>query len=354
MASIIENRSYASSGSRHLTGRLPERLSLRTGTVLAAGDSVLTLFAFGLFLNGLSNAVAAAVVAAAITVAAFWLCGLYRRSYALTARDEIYHVCAAVTLAAIPVALVISGVAQVPLLRVAAALAVTALGASAWHARYHLERRRGSAPAAGMQGVTLRAWRDRDSAWFRCARRCFDVTIAALALIVTFPIMLVAALAIRLESGAPVLFRQSRVGKDGEPFEIFKFRTMRTDAGSEWAKHGDERITRSGRILRRTSIDELPQLFNVLRGEMSIVGPRPEMLAFAQTFAKEIPNYDQRHIVTPGITGWAQTHLKRNLEPSDVPYVLPYDLFYVQHASIALDLALLYKTVIEVLFHRAV
>jgi lipopolysaccharide/colanic/teichoic acid biosynthesis glycosyltransferase len=185
-------------------------------------------------------------------------------------------------------------------------------------------------------------------------KRMYDVTVALVVLLLASPIMLVAALAIYAESGGPVFFRQERIGENGRPFRIWKFRTMRTDAGTDWARPGDDRITRVGRILRRSSIDELPQLFNVLRGEMAIVGPRPEMVQFARSFAQTLPNYPQRHVVAPGITGWAQLYLERNLDPNDVPRVLPYDLFYVEHASPALDAALTLKTAVEVFFHRAV
>ena len=166
--------------------------------------------------------------------------------------------------------------------------------------------------------------------------------------------MLIAAIAIARESSGPIFFRQERVGKDGKPFRIFKFRTMRVGAGDAWAKPGDQRITKIGAFLRRTSLDELPQIFNVLRGEMSIVGPRPEMTSFAREFTASIPNYAQRHVVQPGITGWSQVYLKRNLEPEDMTSVLPFDLFYVEHASLLLDAALILKTASEVLFHRAV
>jgi lipopolysaccharide/colanic/teichoic acid biosynthesis glycosyltransferase len=152
----------------------------------------------------------------------------------------------------------------------------------------------------------------------------------------------------------PVLFTQRRVGRDGRTFVLFKFRTMKRDAGADWVRPGDSRITRTGSFLRRTSIDELPQVFNVLRGDMSIVGPRPEMVEFARDFAQRLPSYDQRHVVPPGITGWAQLYWKRNLDPSDVTDVLRYDLFYVERASLVLDTALLLKTIAEVLFHRAV
>ena len=188
----------------------------------------------------------------------------------------------------------------------------------------------------------------------RLTKRLIDLIGAAAGIILTSPIVALAALAVLLDSGAPIIFSQDRVGKDGLPFRMYKFRTMRTDAGSDWAKPGDARITRVGAFLRRTSIDELPQFVNILRGEMSIVGPRPEMRSFAERFAKRLPRYDERHLVKPGVTGWAQVSMKRNLEPADAHRVLSHDLFYIEHWSAYLDVAIIFKTVLEVLFHRAV
>lgn len=333
---------------------LPERLGRRWRTILASGDAVVVLFVSLVVLNGGSGSrVAAAIVTAAIICGIFWQCGFYKRSYAVYPHDEVYYACAGVLFAAIPVLLILAAIGDVPLISIALALLFSALGTSALRVRMHLERR--GAPAyAGRDSITPGAWHDRESPWFMLGKRMYDVTVALVVLLLASPIMLVAALAICLESGGPVFFRQERVGENGRPFRIWKFRTMRTGAGTNWVRPGDDRITRVGRILRRCSIDELPQLFNVLRGEMAIVGPRPEMVQFARSFTETLPNYPQRHVVAPGITGWAQLYLERNLDPNDVPRVLPYDLFYVEHASPALDAALTLKTAVEVFFHRAV
>ncbi|MBV8489142.1 MAG: sugar transferase [Candidatus Eremiobacteraeota bacterium] len=189
---------------------------------------------------------------------------------------------------------------------------------------------------------------------YAAVKRDVHAAVALVALVLLAPILLLAAACIALESGAPVLFRQERVGRTGRRFGIYKFRTMVRNAGSEWARPSDARITRVGAILRRTSIDELPQLLNVIRGEMALVGPRPEMVDFARDFSRTIPHYDERHFVAPGITGWAQVQLERNLNPSDMPRVLPYDLFYVENASPVLDAVITIKTAAEFLFHRAV
>ncbi|MDE2573450.1 MAG: exopolysaccharide biosynthesis polyprenyl glycosylphosphotransferase, partial [bacterium] len=144
----------------------------------------------------------------------------------------------------------------------------------------------------------------------RLAKRLFDVAFACVAIALAAPVMLLAALAVWIETGSPIIYRQKRVGLRGKVFDIFKFRSMRIDAestsGAVWAKPGDERTTRVGALLRRTSLDELPQLLNVLRGEMSLVGPRPERPVFVERFRRELPRYDERHLVPPGITGWSQ------------------------------------------------
>jgi exopolysaccharide biosynthesis polyprenyl glycosylphosphotransferase len=188
----------------------------------------------------------------------------------------------------------------------------------------------------------------------RLVKRIFDVVIASIALVVCLPVLLLAGLLVLLDSGRPILFQQERAGRYGRVFNIFKFRTMRCDADSEWAKPGDERITKVGAWLRRTSIDELPQLFNVIRGDMSLVGPRPEMCAFEENFARTVPLYDERRLALPGITGWAQVNLKRILTPDDAGQVVSHDLFYIEHWSVFLDFTVLLKTTTEFLFHRAV
>ena len=333
--------------------RLPERLSSRWRAMLLCGDAGLTVFICLVTLRGEGSRVAAALLAAAILIGVFWQAGLYRRSYAVLPRDEAYFACAGVLFAALPIIVVLSVAGNFSLLSILISLCFCAIGCSALRMRLHLERR-ATMEAPSLESITPGAWHERESTWFRLGRRCFDLVIASLALVLFMPIMLVAALAIFVESGAPVLFSQERIGECGVPFRILKFRTMCRDAGAAWATPGDERITRPGALLRRTSFDELPQLFNVLRGEMSMVGPRPEMRAFAARFAREIPSYDQRHVVAPGITGWAQLYVKRNLTPEDVPEVLGYDLFYVEHSSMVMDGALLIKSLAEVAFHRAV
>jgi len=206
-----------------------------------------------------------------------------------------------------------------------------------------------SGEQALIEPIRLRACTPRG----RLLKRIFDLALAVPILTLAAPVMLLAALAIWLESGGPVFYRQERVGRDNVPFSVLKFRTMRKDHGSgAWATRNDPRITRVGAFLRRTSIDELPQLLNVLRGEMSIVGPRPEMVAWANEFAQKYPRYNERHLVRPGITGWSQIYMKRLLEPSDAPDVLQHDLFYIEHWGLLMDLSIICKTAVEFLFHR--
>lgn len=185
-------------------------------------------------------------------------------------------------------------------------------------------------------------------------KRILDLFLTSLTVLMSLPIMLGASLAVWLESGRPIFFSQARVGRYGRIFKMLKFRTMKTNAGDAWATVGDSRITKVGAILRRLSVDELPQLFNVLRGEMSLVGPRPEMQHFEEQFASTVPLYSERRLALPGITGWAQVSIKRNLSPDDVEHVLRYDLSYIEHWSFFLDLTVLLKTATEFLFHGAV
>lgn len=182
----------------------------------------------------------------------------------------------------------------------------------------------------------------------------FDRACALIALLLLTPVLLIIALAIRLEGQGPIFFKQERVGRYGRIFRLWKFRSMRVDAGAAWATHKDKRITRVGAFIRRFSLDELPQLFNVLRGEMSLVGPRPEMREWAERFTKYLPRYPERHVVRPGITGWTQINLHRHLTPDDMPQVLEHDLFYIENWSFLLDLSILLKTGSEFLFHRGV
>jgi lipopolysaccharide/colanic/teichoic acid biosynthesis glycosyltransferase len=185
-------------------------------------------------------------------------------------------------------------------------------------------------------------------------KRIFDILIGLGILLFVLPLMVVAGILVLLESGWPVFFVQERVGRYGQPFRLLKFRTLRLNDDDSWVQPGDHRITQVGGLLRRTSIDELPQLFNVIVGDMSLIGPRPEMTAFEQRFAESIPLYVKRRMALPGLTGWAQVSMKRNLVPADVEQVLEYDLFYIEHWSFCFDIAILLKTVTEFAFHRAV
>ena len=188
-------------------------------------------------------------------------------------------------------------------------------------------------------------------------KRLFDFTVASAAMTLTSPIMFASALAIYLEDRGPVFYKQSRVGRDGVIFDMYKFRSMRVDAeshtGPTWVREQDDRITRVGAFIRKYSIDELPQLINVLRGEMSIVGPRPERPVFVDEFRRLLQRYDERHLVRPGITGWSQIHMRRQLDMSDISEKLRLDLFYLENWSLSLDLSLLVKTTFEFLFQNA-
>ena len=186
-------------------------------------------------------------------------------------------------------------------------------------------------------------------------RRLAEIAFCTALLALTLPLMLVTAVAIRLEGGGPVLFRQIRIGQHGAPFHVLKFRTMRTDAepnGPVWATVNDPRITRIGALLRRSRSDELPQLLNVLRGDMSLVGPRPERPHFVELLAREIPGYHDRAAVKPGITGWAQVRFRYGSSVEDARRKLEYDLYYLRHRSLLLDLLILALTVRVVLSHQ--
>ena len=187
-------------------------------------------------------------------------------------------------------------------------------------------------------------------------KRSFDLLVSAVMLVLTLPLMLATALAIRLESPGPVIFRQDRAGRGGRAFTCLKFRSMRADAEADgqprWATVDDDRVTRIGRFLRKTRIDELPQLINVLRGEMSFVGPRPERPGFVNELKKAIPYYDLRHSVKPGITGWAQVRYSYGASVEDARKKLQFDLYYVKNHSLFLDLLILVETVRVVLFRE--
>ncbi|HEX8983957.1 MAG TPA: sugar transferase [Bryobacteraceae bacterium] len=176
----------------------------------------------------------------------------------------------------------------------------------------------------------------------------YSPAIALVATLLTLPVMLAAALAVRLTSRGPVLFRQTRVGLNGSVFTLYKFRSMFADAeaktGAVWATKDDPRVTPVGRWLRKLRIDELPQLWNVLRGEMSVVGPRPERPEFVKVLSEKIPYYRQRHCVKPGITGWAQINHKYGDTLEDTVIKLEFDLYYIKHISASLDAYILFHT----------
>jgi sugar transferase (PEP-CTERM system associated) len=190
----------------------------------------------------------------------------------------------------------------------------------------------------------------------RWMKRAIDLALALVLAVLSGPAMLLTALAIRLESAGPVFYCQERVGENGKTFTLFKFRSMRTDAEKGgtpiWAKDGDDRITRVGRFIRKTRLDELPQIWNVLRGDMSFVGPRPERPFFVAELAREIPFYQQRHAVKPGITGWAQVKYRYGSSLEDAMEKLRYDLYYIKHLSVFFDLTIVFDTVKVVLFRK--
>jgi sugar transferase (PEP-CTERM system associated) len=182
----------------------------------------------------------------------------------------------------------------------------------------------------------------------RLVKRALDVILASIGLLGALPLMLLTAIAVRLDSPGPIFYRQDRVGENGRVFTLCKFRSMRMDAerGTPiWAKDRDERVTRIGRFLRLTRFDELPQLWNVLRGNMSFVGPRPERPYFVEQLAAANPFYMERHCVKPGVTGWAQVRYRYGSSVEDAMEKLQYDLYYVKHLSIIFDLTIVADTV---------
>ena len=184
-------------------------------------------------------------------------------------------------------------------------------------------------------------------------KRGFDLLFSALILALAAPIMVVTAIAVALESRGPIFYRQERVGLNGKPFQVIKFRSMRNDAEKDgkprWASVNDDRITRVGRFIRRVRIDELPQLINVLKGEMSLVGPRPERQYFVDELVAKIPYYAVRHSVKPGVTGWAQVRYEYGSTVEDSVEKLQYDLYYVKNHTLFLDLLIMLETVAVVL-----
>jgi sugar transferase (PEP-CTERM system associated) len=189
-------------------------------------------------------------------------------------------------------------------------------------------------------------------------KRSFDLLISLVVLILTMPLLIATAIAIRLESPGPIFYRQERVGMDGKPYSLLKFRSMRVDAESDgvprWAAVRDSRITRVGSFIRMTRIDELPQIFCVLRGDMSFIGPRPERPFFVDELLAQLPYYSQRHRVRPGISGWAQINYPYGASVEDARAKLTYDLYYIKNYSIFLDMIILIETIRVVLWPRGV
>ena len=187
------------------------------------------------------------------------------------------------------------------------------------------------------------------------ARNVVHRIVALIGGLLSFPIAIVTAILIKLESRGSILYKQERVGKNGSLFTVMKFRSMRTDAekaGPVWASQDDDRTTRVGRIIRKLRIDEIPQFWNILRGEMDFVGPRPERPHFVSQLAEEIPYYEQRHLIAPGLTGWAQIKYPYGASIEDARQKLQYDLYYIKNQSLMLDAIILFETIKIILFGR--
>jgi exopolysaccharide biosynthesis polyprenyl glycosylphosphotransferase len=192
--------------------------------------------------------------------------------------------------------------------------------------------------------------------WEKKLKRISDVIISLFILTLTLPLNIFVALAIRLDSKGHVLFKQERIGMNSKTFNIYKFRSMYQDAekhtGPVWSTKDDPRVTRVGKIMRKLRIDEIPQFFNVLKGEMSLVGPRPERKFFVEQLSQQIPYYKRRLKVRPGITGWAQVKHKYDESIEDVKVKLRYDLFYIENMSLRMDIKILARTILVVLFGK--
>lgn len=374
------------------------------GDVLAVSFGVGAAAAAVWRLTGAQPSLGSCAAVVAFVIAAFGAHALYEKSYAIVRRDEFYYaaaislLCAAV---AFPVLLVIDVSAPS---RIAAGVGLVLSGITIGMFRYCMRGAIGehalfierNAMVAGAPPGPIEPWLDEicrdgvprhlvidqpktalhanalaraaarrgivvalasESPWAQLGKRAFDVVVSLIALAVSAPLILLAALAVRVEDGGPALYSQPRIGRDGTIFSILKLRSMRSDAettsGPVWAVEGDARVTTVGRFLRRTSIDELPQLINVLRGDMSIVGPRPERPVFVDTFSAKLPLYRERLIVSPGLTACSHLYMSRTMGSEAVDERLNYDLFYVRNWSLAMDIALILKTAAEVVFHRA-
>jgi sugar transferase (PEP-CTERM system associated) len=219
-----------------------------------------------------------------------------------------------------------------------------------------LERLLGKLPLEGLNPSTLiftQGFNVRASQ--QIFRRLISMTVAFIGLAICLPFVPFIILAVRLSSPGPIFFRQTRVGLRGRHFSVIKFRTMRQDAeanGAVWATKDDPRVTALGKFMRKTRLDELPQLWNVLRGEMGFVGPRPERPEFVQWLASEIPFYELRHMIRPGITGWAQVRYQYGASLEETKQKLEYDLYYVKHLSVGLDLLIMFETIKTIILRR--
>ncbi len=219
-----------------------------------------------------------------------------------------------------------------------------------------LERLSGKVPLEGLNPSTIifaHGFNVKTSQ--QIVRRLISVTVSFLGLAICLPFIPFIILAVRLSSPGPIFFRQTRVGLRGRHFSVIKFRTMRQDAeaqGAVWATKDDPRATSVGRFMRRTRLDEIPQLWNVLRGEMGFVGPRPERPEFVQWLSNEIPFYELRHMIRPGITGWAQVRYQYGASLEETKQKLEYDLYYVKHLSVGLDMLIMFETIKTIILRR--
>jgi len=189
----------------------------------------------------------------------------------------------------------------------------------------------------------------KGSILFDVYQRFLDIILSVIGLLVGIPLMIIFGILIKIEDKGPITYKQERLGKGGKRFYIYKLRSMRTDAekfGAQWAEKDDPRITKVGKFIRKTRIDEIPQLFNILKGDMSIIGPRPERPSFTEEFNQEIPGFIDRLAVKPGLTGWAQVNGGYEITPQEK---LIEDIYYIKNRSILLDLKILFKTVKVVL-----
>jgi exopolysaccharide biosynthesis polyprenyl glycosylphosphotransferase len=200
------------------------------------------------------------------------------------------------------------------------------------------------------------AGRRRDTRLSVFFRELIHRSLALIGLIVSLPIAIATAIIIKLDSKGEIFYRQERIGKNGRIINVIKFRSMKTDAEADgkpiWATPDDDRTTRVGRIIRKIRVDEIPQFWNIIKGEMSFVGPRPERPHFVRQLAKEIPFYEHRHLTAPGLTGWAQIKYPYGASVEDARHKLQYDLYYIKNQSLALDLVIVFETVKTVLFSR--